>query len=128
MMKMFSPRARVNSDLSLDHGRPLRPQHLHRLEDVHHAFVAHPLQDDAEGDEDSGPTHAGAGKTQSGGVSFSVSVALWLNGCFRRCFHVALVTSPTLGVCAKIDLLPSNICIYIFLSDSSFTLKRPDSS
>lgn len=80
---MFSPGACVTSDLSLDHGWPLCPEHLHRLEDVHHAFVAHSLQDDAEGDEDSGPTHAGAGNTSShvsgAAVSVSVSVALWLN-------------------------------------------------
>lgn len=46
--------------LRLHHGWPLGPQHLHRLEDVHHAFVPHPLQHDAERDEDSGPAHAGA--------------------------------------------------------------------
>ena len=48
----------VTSDLSLDHGWPLRPEHLHSLEDINHAFVAHSLQDDAEGDEDSGPAHS----------------------------------------------------------------------
>lgn len=79
MMKIFSPSSCVTSDLSLDHGRSLRPEHLHRLEDVHHAFVAHSLQDDAERDEDSGPTHAGAGNTSSRGVSISVSIALWLH-------------------------------------------------
>lgn len=46
--------------LRLHHGRPLGPQHLHRLEDVHYAFVPHPLQHDAERDEDAGPAHAGA--------------------------------------------------------------------
>lgn len=56
----------MTSDLSLDHGRPLCPQHLHGLEDIDHAFVAHSLQDDAEGDEDSGPPHAGtANKRQT---------------------------------------------------------------
>ena len=41
--------------LCLHHGWPLRPQHLDGLEDVHHPFVAHPLQHDTESDEDSGP-------------------------------------------------------------------------
>lgn len=44
--------------LSLDHGWPLRPEHLHCLEDINHTFVPHPLQDNAEGDEDSGSAHA----------------------------------------------------------------------
>lgn len=43
-----------SAHLGLHHGRSLCPQHLHRLKDVHHALVSHPLQDDAEGDEDSG--------------------------------------------------------------------------
>ena len=46
--------------LRLHHGWPLGPQHLHGLEDVHHAFVPHPLQHDAERDEDTRPAHAGA--------------------------------------------------------------------
>lgn len=50
---------RATSDLSLDHGWSLCPEHLHRLEDIDHTFVAHSLQDDAEGDEDTGPAHAG---------------------------------------------------------------------
>lgn len=37
--------------LCLHHGRPLRPQSLHRLEHVHHPLVAHPLQHDAQCDE-----------------------------------------------------------------------------
>ena len=53
----------VTSDLSLDHGWPLCPEHLHCLEDINHAFVAHSLKDDAEGDEDSGPAHASTGNT-----------------------------------------------------------------
>lgn len=53
----------VTSDLSLDHGWPLRPKHLHCLEDINHAFIPHSLQDNAEGDEDSGPAHASARNT-----------------------------------------------------------------
>lgn len=48
----------VISDLSLDHSRPLCPEHLHRLEDINHTFITHSFQDDAEGDEDSGPSHS----------------------------------------------------------------------
>lgn len=55
----------VTSDLSLDHGWPLCPEHLHCLEDINHAFIAHSLQDDAEGDEDSGPAHASTRNTYS---------------------------------------------------------------
>lgn len=61
---MFLSRVRATSDLGLDHGWPLCPEHLHSLEDIDHAFVAHPLQDDAEGDEDTGPAHTSAGRTQ----------------------------------------------------------------
>ena len=46
--------------LHLHHGWPLGPQHLHCLEDVHHTLVPHPLQHDAERDEDARPAHAGA--------------------------------------------------------------------
>lgn len=48
----------LNSDLSLNHGWPLCSEHLHCLEDINHTFIAHSLQDDAKGDEDSGPAHA----------------------------------------------------------------------
>lgn len=44
--------------LHLHHGWPLGPQHLHCLEDVHHTLVPHPLQHDAERDEDARPAHA----------------------------------------------------------------------
>ena len=47
----------MSAHLGLHHGWPLRPQHLDRLEDVDHALVPHPLQHDAEGDEDPGPAH-----------------------------------------------------------------------
>lgn len=50
--------------LSLHHGRPLRAQHFDSLEDVHRSFVAHPLQDDTQGDEDTCPPHAGATAAQ----------------------------------------------------------------
>lgn len=53
--------------LRLHHGRSLRPQHFHRLKDVHHALVPHPLQDDAEGDEDSGSAHARAAEQSERG-------------------------------------------------------------
>ena len=46
--------------LRLHHGRPLGPQCPHRLEDVHHPLVLHPLQHDGEADEDPGPSHPGA--------------------------------------------------------------------
>lgn len=51
--------------LGLHHGWPLGPQHFDRLEDVHHALVAHPLQHDTQRDEDSGPPHTStaSGKT-----------------------------------------------------------------
>lgn len=47
-----STAGRTGTHLCLHHGRPLRPQGLHRLEHVHHPLVAHPLQHDAERDED----------------------------------------------------------------------------
>lgn len=53
----------VMSDLSLDHSWPLCPEHLHCLEDINNAFVAHSLQDDAEGDEDSCPPYSSTRKT-----------------------------------------------------------------
>ena len=45
--------------LRLHHGRSLGPQSPHRLEDVHHPLVLHPLQHDGEADEDPGPSHPG---------------------------------------------------------------------
>ena len=45
--------------LGLHHGRPLGPQGPHRLEDVHHPLVLHPLQHDGEAGEDPGPSHPG---------------------------------------------------------------------
>lgn len=45
--------------LRLHHGRSLRAQHFDSLEDIHGSFVAHPLQDDTQGDEDSRPPHTG---------------------------------------------------------------------
>lgn len=45
--------------LSLHHGRPLCAQHFDSLEDIHRSFVAHPLQDDTQGDEDTCPPHTG---------------------------------------------------------------------
>lgn len=47
------------SHLSLHHSGPLGPERLHCLEKIDHPFVPHPLQHDAEGDEDPGPAHAG---------------------------------------------------------------------
>ena len=47
--------------LGLHHRGPLGPQSPHRLEDVHHPLVLHPLQHDGEADEDPGPSHSGAG-------------------------------------------------------------------
>lgn len=47
--------------LRLHHGRPLGPQHLHGLEDVHDALVPHALQHDAERDEHARPAYAGTG-------------------------------------------------------------------
>lgn len=99
---MLSPGACVTSDLSLDHGRPLCPEHLHRLEDVHHALIAHSLQDDAEGDEDSGPTHAGAGNTWR-----PVSVAGY--PCYVFLLAVFVTRSPH-PLIAKIERTPSNMC------------------
>ena len=46
--------------LRLHHGRSLGPQSPHRLEDVHHPLVLHPLQHDGQADEDSGPANSGA--------------------------------------------------------------------
>ncbi|KAF3858010.1 hypothetical protein F7725_011211 [Dissostichus mawsoni] len=43
----------ICSYLGLHHGRPLGAKRLHRLEEVDHSFVPHPLQHDAERDEDS---------------------------------------------------------------------------
>ena len=40
-----------DTHLCLHHGRPLRPQGLHRLEHDHHPLVAHPLQHNAECDK-----------------------------------------------------------------------------
>lgn len=54
--------------LRLHHGWPLCPQHFHRLEDVHHAFVPHPLQDDAERDEDAGSAHTGTAVDRDGAI------------------------------------------------------------
>lgn len=49
---------RVSVYLSLHHGRSLCAQHFDGLEDVHCPFVTHPLQDDTQSDEDTGPPHA----------------------------------------------------------------------
>lgn len=76
-----------SSDLSLDHGRPLCPEHLHRLEDVNHAFVAHSLEHDAEGNEDSGPADASTKHTEHRQLShmFLVIYVPYLQGCsFNR--------------------------------------------
>lgn len=54
----------VISNLSLDHSWPLCSEHLHRLEDVNHAFITHSFQNDAEGDEDSGPSHSSTKQAQ----------------------------------------------------------------
>lgn len=51
--------AELNLYLGLHHGRPLRAQHFDSLEDIHRSFVAHPLQDDTQGDEDTCPPHTG---------------------------------------------------------------------
>lgn len=50
------------SHLRLHHRWPLRSQHFHRLEDVHHALVTHPLQHDTQRDEDSGAADTSATK------------------------------------------------------------------
>lgn len=44
--------------LCLHHGRSLCSQHLYCLENIYNPLVAHPFQDDAQGDEHSGPAHA----------------------------------------------------------------------
>lgn len=44
--------------LCLNGGRSLGAQHLDSLKDVHHSFVSHPLQHDAEGDEHTGPPYS----------------------------------------------------------------------
>jgi len=49
-----------NTYLSLDHGRALRPKYSDRLENIHNAFVLHPLQHYAECDEDAGSANATA--------------------------------------------------------------------
>lgn len=46
--------------LRLHHGWSLCPQHFDSLEDVHCSFITHPLQDNAQSDEDTRPPHTGA--------------------------------------------------------------------
>lgn len=53
-----SSRSACRPHLGLHHGRPLGTERLHGLEEVDHAFVPHPLQHDAEGDENSSPAYA----------------------------------------------------------------------
>lgn len=55
----------AGSHLSLHHSRPLGPERLDCLEKIDHSFVPHPLQHDAEGDEDSGPANAGTVDTHT---------------------------------------------------------------
>lgn len=43
--------------LCLDHGWPLGSENLHRLEDVNHSFMPHPLQYDTDGDEHTSPSN-----------------------------------------------------------------------
>ena len=45
--------------LRLNHGRPLRPQSAHRLEDIDYPLILHPLQDYAQGNENAGTPNAG---------------------------------------------------------------------
>lgn len=54
--------------LCLNGGRSLGAQHLDSLEDVHHALVPHPLQNDAEGDEHTGPAHSGTVGPRGGNI------------------------------------------------------------
>lgn len=64
--------------LHLHHGWPLGPQHLHCLEDVHHTLVPHPLQHDAECNEDARPAHTSTVRESaqvSSGVGVSGSLA-----------------------------------------------------
>lgn len=51
--------------LSLHHGGSLCAQHLDSLEDIHRPFVTHPLQDNAQSDEDTCPPHTGTAATQN---------------------------------------------------------------
>ena len=44
----------------LHHGRSLTAQEFASGEEIHHAFVSHPLQNDGECDEDAGPADASA--------------------------------------------------------------------
>lgn len=56
--------------LRLDHGRPLRSQNPGRLEHIDHALILHPLQDDAQGDEDASSTNASTEKGQQLSIDF----------------------------------------------------------
>lgn len=55
----------TESYLRLYHGRALCPQHLNSLEDVHSSFITHPLQNDTQSDEDSGPPHTRTAHTHT---------------------------------------------------------------
>ena len=48
----------VGAHLCLNGSRSLGAQHLDGLENVHHPLVPHPLQHDAEGDENTGPPYS----------------------------------------------------------------------
>lgn len=66
----------VTSDLSLDHCWPLCPEHLHCLKDINYTFIAHSLQDNAKGDEDSGPAYPGTRNTSIMSINQSVSQSI----------------------------------------------------
>lgn len=53
------PVAQLVLVLGLHHRWSLGAKSLHRLEEIDHSLVPHPLQHDAEGDEHSGPAHPG---------------------------------------------------------------------
>lgn len=57
---------RRGTHLCLHHGRPLCPQGLHHLEQVHHALVAHPLQHNAECDEHASAPNPSTAEEQEG--------------------------------------------------------------
>jgi hypothetical protein len=48
------------TNLRLNHSRPLSAQYSNGLENIDDAFVLHPLEDDAEGDEDPGSANTRA--------------------------------------------------------------------
>ena len=60
MLATNDPRNLVSemSDLRLDDGRPLCPQHADSLKHVDEAFVSHSLEHNTQSDEDTGPANA----------------------------------------------------------------------